>query len=218
LRIGDRAGDPEAGEAVRDAAGARRRAAVHEVDVQVRCGSGYPYCRAGRLLTRAHPIPSSTVMLPAAGARRRRSGHDPRSTARFFVAFATAIADPTTDGRLSTFLNLYGFCRNVSVAVLMFATCLIVGAALGTRSDRAARSARVVGRLIGVARIRLFHRYLKLFRQRPLKVLIAHAAHSVDEYAAAPGNTPCGSSRHSVPTARATALTARGPRKGARTA
>ena len=50
----------------------------------------------------------------------------------FLAAFAVTKRDSAVYARLATFLNQYGFCRNVSLAAFLSGLCLITGVALGT--------------------------------------------------------------------------------------
>ena len=41
-------------------------------------------------------------------------------------------SNPVDQGGLETFLNLYGFCRNMALALLLVAACLTFGLILGS--------------------------------------------------------------------------------------
>lgn len=108
--------------------------------------------------------------------RARRSGVEDRGEGLFLAAFAIVKANPAAYARLSTFLNIYGFCRNVSMASLIASACLLVGAVLGTAHT---------GSLVGpgwwaagafVLAVGLFYRYLKFFRQYAFEVFVTFGA------------------------------------------
>ncbi len=90
------------------------------------------------------------------------------------AAFAAVRSDALTYTRLSTFLNLYGFCRNVSLASLVAAVALAAGSLAGTA---------YTGTLIApgwwalgafVIALGLFYRYLKFYRLYACEVLAAY--------------------------------------------
>lgn len=107
--------------------------------------------------------------------RAAHSGVESSGDDLFLVAFAAGKSDPQASGRLATFLNLYGFCRNVSLAALIAAACLLAGAVLGTAHTGPLVSPGwwAAGSLL--LAIGLFYRYLKFFRQYAFEVLVTYA-------------------------------------------
>lgn len=96
--------------------------------------------------------------------------------ALFFHCFAVVQKDQITRERLETFLYLYGFCRNVCMA-LLFGTVLLV---LGVISDSWRESG--VGQHIWwtipaalLAALGMLYRYLKFFRDYMVEVLRSYA-------------------------------------------
>ncbi len=108
------------------------------------------------------PFPPETqqrVMSRAAAAGIERPGR-----ALFFHCFAIVKRDKSTAERLGTFLNVYGFCRNMSMAALIAAGILLF-ATFQHWSAAAIDTAKLAwaGVAIVVA-IVLFYRYLKFFK------------------------------------------------------
>jgi len=84
-------------------------------------------------------------------------------------------ADAVVQGRLDTFLNLYGFCRNTMVAMLIAAACLLAGILLGTaETGLVAGPGWWVG-LCLIAAVGLFYRYLKFYRQYAVELFTSYA-------------------------------------------
>lgn len=93
----------------------------------------------------------------------------------FYHCFSTAKERESTMTRLSTFLNLYGFCRNMAVSTLIVAITLFVGTRLGT-----AKTGHLVAPgwwALGafLASIGLLYRYLKFFRHYSVEVFVSYA-------------------------------------------
>ena len=63
----------------------------------------------------------------------RKNGFDKPGRAFFFHAFTVVKQDKVTLDRLTSFLNLYGFCRNVSMGLVVSAILLVVGALMDIR-------------------------------------------------------------------------------------
>lgn len=83
--------------------------------------------------------------------------------------------DATVQGRLNTFLNLYGFARNMSLALVLSAIMLGVGIVRGSAQTGPEVSP---GWWIGagvVVAIGLFYRYLKFLRQYGVELLTSYA-------------------------------------------
>jgi hypothetical protein len=93
----------------------------------------------------------------------------------FFHCFAVMKRDELVRERLDTFLNLYGFARNTSLALLIAATCLVAGIAIGS-----ADTGSFVGpwwwagaSLLGA--VGMLYRYLKFYRQYGQELLVSYA-------------------------------------------
>lgn len=93
----------------------------------------------------------------------------------FFHIFAVMKRDELVRERLGTFLNLYGFARNMSLALLIAATFLVAGIALGS-----AETGSFVGpwwwlgaSLFGA--VGMLFRYLKFYRQYGQELLVSYA-------------------------------------------
>ena len=93
----------------------------------------------------------------------------------FYHCFSAAKERESTMVRLSTFLNLYGFCRNMAVSTFIVAIALFAGTLLGTAKT---------GHLVApgwwaagafLASIGLLYRYLKFFRQYSVEVFVSYA-------------------------------------------
>jgi hypothetical protein len=93
----------------------------------------------------------------------------------FFHCFARVKREEAVMARLNTFLNLYGFCRNMSVALVVVAVCLGAGSAAGSAHTGSVVSPGwwVVGSLVIAAG--LFYRYLKFFRLYAVEVYVSYA-------------------------------------------
>lgn len=134
--------------------------------------------RERRPLIRGFLFPGFYKPLPSAVRERvlSRAGSegvtDPGEALFLHVRYSPEVrADEKLLGRLDTFLNLYGFARNLSF------TSLVVGVALATRTGwpgtsalhrRYAATAIIVGVL-------LLYRYLKFFRQYSYELFNAYA-------------------------------------------
>jgi hypothetical protein len=93
----------------------------------------------------------------------------------FFHCHAQMKSNAVVQGRLDTFLNLYGFCRNTMVAMLFGAACLFAGSLLGN-----AETGPIAGpgwwlALCLVAAVGLFYRYLKFYRQYGVELFTSYA-------------------------------------------
>lgn len=110
------------------------------------------------------PFPPETqqrVLARASAAGIKRPGRG-----LFFHCFAIVKRDKATAERLGTFLNVYGFCRNVSMATLIAAGVLLyaafrhsTGPGAGIETAKLAWAGAAV-----VVSIVLFYRYLKFFK------------------------------------------------------
>lgn len=99
--------------------------------------------------------------------RARSAGVEQPGRALFLHCFAIVKRDRTTAERLSTFLNVYGFCRNMCMASLVSAVLLIYAGlrdfdwktGTGFEKDKFVWAGVAVLVAIG-----LFYRYLKFFK------------------------------------------------------
>jgi hypothetical protein len=120
-----------------------------------------------------HLFPEYFAPLPVEVADRVREkagvrgwGQDARA---IFLEASTAVRrDPAIGARLDSFLNLYGFCRNCSMTLLLAAIALAVSARI---SPDTTKVWLVVGSTLTAAL--LFLRYLRFYRLYTHEVLLA---------------------------------------------
>jgi hypothetical protein len=135
--------------------------------------------------TRLGPLfPGYFSPMPAAQQQRvldksRAAGIDETGDALFFHCWATVKADDAVLARLNTFLNLYGYCRNTCVSLLLVGAALLSGALIFS----SAHTGNLVSpgwcacaALLGA--VGLFYRYLKFFRQYSFEVFTSYAEHA----------------------------------------
>lgn len=90
--------------------------------------------------------------------------------ALFILAFASARNNNASMDRMSKFLNLYGFCRNLSLTTFLCALLLAITAALFDRVvDYLWASASLV------LSVGMFFRYLKFYRHYAVEVFTTYA-------------------------------------------
>jgi hypothetical protein len=122
------------------------------------------YCRA---------LPTSTQ--ERIRARARSLGlEDEAGWALFMHCHARVTAEPVTEERLDTFLNLYGFCRNNCLALLAGAGLLLAGT-LHRTAQTGVVSPGWWAAAAGACSIGLFYRYLKFFRHYAVEVFASYA-------------------------------------------
>lgn len=92
----------------------------------------------------------------------------------FFHCHALVKRQPVALERLNTFLNLYGFCRNVCMALLIVAPALVLGIVLGT-ADTGQIGPGWWATAAFVAAVGMFYRYLKFFRQYGVELFTTFA-------------------------------------------
>lgn len=127
-------------------------------------------------------FPGTFVPLPETTRRRllakaESAGVFGDARAIFFHCHARVKRDPATLERLSTFLNLYGFCRNLATALLLSGV-LLIGAGLaraGRPTSVEATNSIVLGLLCIPMSYLLLLRYLKFFRHYTLEVFLSYA-------------------------------------------
>ena len=108
---------------------------------------------------------------------RRRASIDKPGRGLFYHCFADVKRDQGTRERLASFLYLYGFCRNVCLALLLGAVVLAVGVgSTPWRESGVGEHARWAIPAALVAAIGMFYRYLKFFREYTVEVFRSYAA------------------------------------------
>lgn len=105
----------------------------------------------------------------------RSSGIQRPGVALFFHCFATVKSDERTMLRLDTFLNLYGFARNMCVALVCVSIVLTVGSLIGTAQTGPLVPPGWWAAGTAAAAIGLLYRYLKFFRHYAVEVFITYA-------------------------------------------
>jgi hypothetical protein len=108
--------------------------------------------------------------------RAARAGITSTGEGLFLHCFSEAKREPVTLDRLNTFLNLYGFCRNMCVSLAVVGGALL----LGTLVFNSAKTGPIVppgwciaGCLLVAAG--LLYRYLKFYRQYSVEVFVSYA-------------------------------------------
>jgi hypothetical protein len=112
----------------------------------------------------------------AARVRRqaeRRGATDSRST--FSHCRAAVRKDPAVRATLDTFLNLYGFCRNVSMSSLL-ATGLLTWGLIRRHSEQGGWSTEILLWIIAATAtsVGMLYRYLKFFKKYTKEVLVSY--------------------------------------------
>lgn len=113
-------------------------------------------------------------------AAREICGGPQDSRAFFFHCFSLVKRESDVNERLSTFLNLYGFARNMCFALL--AGSMLLGAAAVLSEEPS--SGRVLAgwaALAGLGAIVMFYRYLKFFRHYTVEVFLSYAELSPED-------------------------------------
>jgi len=89
----------------------------------------------------------------------------------FIHAFGKVKTDENTIARLNTFLNLYGFCRNISFVGILVALVLLIG------SWSEGNVYRLLLAFIAIlGSLGMFYRYLKFFRQYAYELLVTYVS------------------------------------------
>jgi hypothetical protein len=117
------------------------------------------------------PLPAETIERVV-----RRADMAP-GTALFFTAWAVVKRDAIAFSRMNTFLNLYGFARNIAMACGVACSALAAGALLpflhGGAPD--GRKQLLILPLSGIALV-MFYRYLKFLRLYAVELYVTYAA------------------------------------------
>jgi hypothetical protein len=95
--------------------------------------------------------------------------------ALFFHCHAVMKSDSVVQARLETFITLYGFCRNMLVALLLVAVSLGVGLIIGSADTGPIVSPAWWLVAAVFAAVGMFYRYLKFYRQYALELLTSYA-------------------------------------------
>ena len=116
------------------------------------------------------PFPEETRKLVLMKAKK--AGIESTGRGLFFHCHALVLSQKHTSERLSNFLNLYGFSRNISMSGLMAALILIVGMVNTGFSPQ-----KVWWIIVALCvSIGMFYRYLKFFKHYTEEVFRAYAA------------------------------------------
>lgn len=128
------------------------------------------FCQAG--------YPTRTAVLAKTGIA------DPspeRSENAFWVAYRGVREDEYTRSRLKTFLNLYGFCRNITFLALISAVAVLISSARSMTTEQFWTFANIVpiATLFAVAFL-MCQRYLKFYRLYALEIFVSFgSSHSL---------------------------------------
>jgi hypothetical protein len=137
-------------------------------------GSGKP-SRVGKVVFRSYYSSLPASVITRVKQRARKNGVTDHGEALFLHCHAVLKSDPTVQSRLSTFLNLYGFCRNMTIALVLAAIFL----GIGILADTAETGLGIgPGWWIAAAlacSCGLFFRYLKFLRQYSVELLTTYA-------------------------------------------
>jgi hypothetical protein len=92
----------------------------------------------------------------------------------FFHCHALMKKEQVVLERLNTFLNLYGFCRNMCVALMSAALMMLLGIIVGSAATgEVGPGWWSAGALLGA--VGMFYRYLKFYRQYGLELFTSYA-------------------------------------------
>jgi hypothetical protein len=117
----------------------------------------------------------STPLPPQVAQRVRNAAGDRPAEAVFFHCHAVMKSNSVVKERLETFLNLYGFCRNMALALLLVAACLTLGLILGSADTGPTVAPGWWLAAALLASVGMFYRYLKFYRQYALELFTSYA-------------------------------------------
>lgn len=120
------------------------------------------------------PLPEQTRARVFDGAEA--AGITKPGRALFYHCHAIVKHSAVVNARLSTFLNMYGFCRNVGAACLMAAAIIWFEATFGAWLGRAGQVVKFrwsAGAFF--AGVVMFYRYLKFYRHYTVEVFTSYA-------------------------------------------
>ena len=129
------------------------------------------------------PLPEATRI--RIQTKARQCGVEPKGRAFFFHCHPIVKREAATLERLNSFLNIYGFCRNMTMAALVAVALMIVGSIRdldlddfwgSIHSEQLWAAAAAAAAAIG-----MFYRYLKFFRHYTLEVFLAYMEAKVEE-------------------------------------
>jgi hypothetical protein len=106
---------------------------------------------------------------------RTKAGITSVSEGLFYHCFAQVKASDAVRTRLDTFLNLYGFCRNMTLALAVVGVALVVGSVClhtAHTGNLVPPGWAAIGCIAGS--IGLLYRYLKFFRHYSIEVFISY--------------------------------------------
>jgi len=108
--------------------------------------------------------------------KAKPTGINKAGRALFYLCWAKVMQDNRVADRLNTFLNLYGFARNTSIAAAIACLILLAGALLNTRAGPDFMVPRLGWAAAALfAAVALLYRYLKFYRQYTLQVFVGYA-------------------------------------------
>jgi len=128
----------------------------------------------------ASVFPGFYDQLPTQTANRvlrkstEKAGISEAGRSLFFHCHSVVKRDKAVAERLSTFLNLYGFCRNISMALVIAALVLVVGGGIRWYGGQIHPGKFLWAGAAVAASIGMFYRYLKFFRQYTLEVFVSY--------------------------------------------
>ncbi|AZO69953.1 hypothetical protein [Mesorhizobium sp. M1D.F.Ca.ET.043.01.1.1] len=127
--------------------------------------------------------PLSRTMRARVQTALEKAGSDLRGDEAYWVAYSVAKRDEHAKPRLANFLNVYGFCRNLSFIAAVTAELLFVQAWVAPRLDTFGSAAHEFAAAVGFALIsfQLFKRYLKFYRLYSIEVFVTFATSQAGE-------------------------------------
>jgi hypothetical protein len=106
----------------------------------------------------------------------QKNGFDKPGRDLFLHAHAIVKQDKVTLERLTSFLNLYGFCRNMCMGLIVSTLILLIGALIDVRHWTEIDSYKLAwAGAAAVGTVGMFYRYLKFFRHYTMEVFGSYA-------------------------------------------
>lgn len=93
----------------------------------------------------------------------------------YYHCFAIVKRNEACMTRLNTFLNLYGFCRNVCLSLVVVTILLLIGRAFDSQNSSVLSRGGLCPLISFAASIGMFYRYLKFFRHYTVEVFVTYA-------------------------------------------